>query len=385
MIDVVAVTGPADGRSGIGDYVEDLTGKMTGSAVETVTLPMGSNDPTKFAGCAVRIGSRDTDVIHIQHEYGMFGTVAAMSWVFFPVLYVLAALRGTPVVITIHEGLNEDLAVPPLKWLKGLYLNALNRMIVLNVARVVFLSQNTANEFTASVPIRTYTVLPHGAEDERLLDIEQDAAKRRLGYDPDETLITGPGYVEPRKGSDRFIELADRMDEYEFLLAGGPAKQAYEEYFERIEDRSPQNLTLTGFLDKERFHTAFIASDLVVLSYQNTQQGGIVNTVNQSGVFNRCATYGTPVVASDLPYFRAIEREWDCLRTCEFDDTDAAEGLIRELLSDEEELDRLSTRIREYAESRSFTEVAKRHEGIYRSVASVRGEAQTNRASPPTD
>lgn len=385
MIDVVTVTGPADGRSGIGDYVEDLTGEMSDSTVETVTLPMGSNDPTKFVGCAVRIAQREADVIHLQHEYGMFGTVASMSWVFFPVLYLLAALRGTPIVITIHEGLNSDLVVPPLAWAKGLYLDVLNRMVVLNVAHVLFLSKSTAREFTESVPVESYTILPHGAENERLVDIEQEEAKRRLGYDPDETLVTGPGYVEPRKGSERFVELATRLDECEWLLAGGPAKAAYEEYFESIESRAPPNLRLSGFLDRERFHTTFVASDLVVLSYQNTEQSGIVNTVNQSGVLNRCATYGTPVLASDLPYFRTLEREWECLHTCDFDDMDAVEAVIRELLADEEERERLSTRIREYAESQSFAEVARQHEHIYRDVASLHENVRTERASPQTD
>ena len=382
MIEVVTVTGPAEGRSGVGDYVEDLTGEMSESRVEKVPLPMGSNDPRKFVRCAFRIASRDADIIHIQHEYGMFGTVAAMSWVFFPLLYVLAGIRGTPVVITIHEGLNEELVVPPLKRLKGIYLYALNRLIVLNVAHVVFLSDNTAAEFTESVPLVSYTILPHGADLERHLDISKDEAKRRLGYDSETTLITAPGYIEPRKGSDQFLELAARMEGYEFLLAGGPAKGAYEEYFEDIENRAPPNLRLSGFLDKERFHTAFIASDLVVLSYRNTEQGGIINTVNQSGIFNRCATYGTPVLASDLPYFRELEREWACLRTCDFEDTEAAAEAIRELLTDEAERARLSARIREYAENQSFTEVAERHEHIYRTVVSDRTDVSKRRASP---
>jgi len=370
-MNVVTVTAPGGGRSGIGDYVEDLTDGMAEARVEKVLLPMECNDPVVFGKRAVRAGSMDADVIHVQHEYGMFGVVSAMSWVFFPILYLLAAWRGTPVVVTIHEGLNAEMVVGALKWPKGIYLHVLNRLIVLNVAHVLFLSRNTAEEFTESAPLDSYTTLPHGAQDERSVEMSKVEAKRRLGYEPEQSLITQPGYVEPRKGSDRMVDLATRMEDHEFLLAGGPAKDAYEEYFENIVDRAPPNLTVTGFLDEEQFHASFVAADIVVLSHQETEQGGIVNTVNQSGIFNHCATYNAPVVAPDLPYFRKIEENWGCLRLCDFDDMDTTERVVRELLSDEEQRTQLSERIREYAKAHSLREVAKRHERIYRTVMST--------------
>lgn len=365
----VVMVGPAEGKSGVGDYIRNLATEMTEPTVQRVILPMGSNDAITFAKCAVQVGLKNADVIHVQHEYGMFGTVAAMSWVFFPILYVLAILRRTPVVVTVHEGLNENLVVEPLKWVKKIYLHILNRTVVLNAAHVVFLSENTANEFTESVPLTSYTVLSHGAHDERRLKIEKEEAKCRLGYDSEQTVITEPGYIEPRKGSDLLRSIAIRMDECEFLLAGGPAKEAYESYFEDIEGRAPSNMTVTGFLSEEQFHASIVASDLIVLPYQNTDQSGIINTVNQSGIFNLCATYGKPVVASNLRYFRTLERDWRCLRTCDFNNGDESEKLIREILADETERDRLSERIQTYAETHSFTKVAKRHERIYRDVA----------------
>ncbi|MEF8824980.1 MAG: glycosyltransferase family 4 protein [Halapricum sp.] len=365
----MTVAGPADGRSGIGDYTQDLTDEMSGARVETMDLPMGCNDPVTLAKRAVRAGSADADVIHVQHEYGMFGTVSAMSWVFFPILYLLAAWQRTPVVITIHEGLNETMVVGTLRWAKRIYLHVLNWLIVLNAAHVIFLSKNTAREFTGSVPLASYSILPHGAQAERPTEMSQATAKRRLGYDPEQTVVSQPGYVEPRKGSDRMVELAGRMPDCEFLLAGGPAKDSYRRYFERIVDSAPPNLTVTGFLDEEAFHASFVAADLIVLSHQEIEQSGIINTVNQSGVFNRCATYGKPVVATDIPYFQELERRWGCLQTVDFEDLDEVASVIRALLDDETERTRLSERIREYADSQSFGAVAARHEQIYREVS----------------
>jgi glycosyltransferase involved in cell wall biosynthesis len=361
-------SGPAGGRSGIGDYVADLTSEMSATSVETVVLPMGRDVPVTFTRRAARLGLSEVDVIHVQHEYGLFGSFAAMSWLFFSVLYGLAAVRRKPVVVTIHEGLNERLVASPLKPVKRLYLAVLNRLIVLNAAHVVFLSENTAEEFTESVPLESYSVLPHGAHRDPHVDIEKPEARRRFGYDPEQTVVTQPGYVEPRKGSDRLVELARRLEDLEFLLAGGPATDEFEDYFDELAYQAPPNLTLTGFLEEEEFHTSFVASDLVVLSYQEPEQSGIVNTVNQSGILNRCATYGVPVVASDIQYFRRLNEQWDCLQTCDFADGDTAEETIRELLDDDEELEKLSRRMREYAETESFAEAAKRHERIYQNV-----------------
>ncbi|WP_155118176.1 glycosyltransferase family 4 protein [Halorubrum sp. T3] len=364
----IAMVGPAEGESGIGDYISDLTSEMTNSKIEKIEIPVDSNNPLIFAERAIRIGRTDVTAIHLQHEYGLFGSMSMMSWIFFPLLYVSAALKTTPVIITIHEGLNEDLVVEPAKRLKKLYLSTLNRMIILNASHVIFLSENTAEEFTESVKLTTYTVLPHGAHTDPVVELEQKEAKQQLGYDSKEVLITEPGYIEPRKGSHKFIELSERMGDFEFLLAGGPSKQAYEDYVEDIRHRAPPNLTLTGVLGEEEFHASFIASDIIVLPYQVTEQGGIVNTVNQSGILNRCATYGKPVIASELPYFQDLKEDWSCIQICNFENMAKAEERIRELVSNKEEQCRLSDQVREYAESQSFSKVAKRHEQIYESL-----------------
>jgi glycosyltransferase involved in cell wall biosynthesis len=365
----VTIAGPDEDESGIGGYIEDLTGEMSECRIERETLPMECNNPVTFARRAVRIGLTDADVIHLQHEYGIFGTASLMSWVFFPILYVLAALRGVPVVLTIHEGLNEGLATEPLKRFKQVYLAALNRIILLYVTHVVFLSKNSADEFTESVPLTSYTVLPHGAHTGRSVDVDEETAKHSLECDSDRAVLTEPGYVEPRKGSHLLVDLADRLSEHQFLLAGGPAKQSYEGYVRQIEDSAPCNLTVTGFLEDEAFHSAFVASDLILLPYQNVDQSGVVNTVNQSGIFNYCAGYGKPVIASDTAYFRSLERQWGCLRTCDFEDLENVEATVRELLNDAEARERLAERIRAYAEANSFAEVAKRHERIYRTIS----------------
>jgi glycosyltransferase involved in cell wall biosynthesis len=337
---------------------------------------MECNNPWVFIKQALLAGSNDPDIVHVQHEYGMYGLFAGLTWPFFLILYLLARLRGIPVVVTIHEGLNANHLSEPARELKGLYLRMLNLLIVSGASHVIFLSNRTADEFIESVRPGSFTVLPHGASEERPVEISKNEAKSRLGYAPEQTVITQPGYIEPRKGNYHMADLATRFDDHEFLLAGGPSKEAYEEYYNKILDNAPDNLTVSGFLEEDEFHAAFVASDLIVLPYQQAEQGGITNTVGQSGIFNWCATYGKPVVAADLPYFRSLEQEWECLEICDFDRIDDAERTVQTLLRDDQQREKLSRNIREYAEACSYANVAESHQHIYervRAEGSTRG------------
>lgn len=367
---VKIVTGPADGRSGIGDYTEELVKEMSEVEVNQVILPMECNNPLVFMKQALLAGANDSDVVHVQHEYGMYGLFAGMTWPFFSVLYLLTRLRGIPVVVTIHEGLNANHLSGPARGLKGLYLRILNFLIVSGASHVIFLSNRTADEFIESVRPGTFTVLPHGAPEEQQVEISKDEAKLRLGYDPEQTIITQPGYIEPRKGNGHMVDLAAKFGNHEFLLAGGPSKEAYEEYYNDILDNAPDNLTASGFLEEDEFHAAFIASDLIILPYQQAEQGGIINTVGQSGIFNWCAAYAKPVVAADLPYFRSLKQEWECLEICDFNYIDDAERTVQTLLRDNLQREKLSQNMREYAEACSYANVAELHHDIYEQTRS---------------
>ena len=365
---VVMVATPGGGVSGIGDFAEDLVAHMTDVRVRMVTLPPDSNNPLSYVRRAVRVGTADPDVVHVQHEYGEFGSFALMSWVFFPGLYLLSALLGFQVVLTIHEGLNRHLIAPPAKPLKQLYIALLNRYLVLGADHVVFLSERTKREFTKSVGPGPHSVLPHGVNTDRRINLPRDEAKRRFGYEPTDVVISEPGYVEPRKGCEAQIELAERLPEYEFLIAGGPPSETYEDELNSIRRRAPENLHVTGRLSEERFHAAFVASDIVVLPYREIEQRGVLNMVNQSGIFNRCATYEKPVIAADLEYFRTLKEECNCLWVQDFEDCDAAAGAVERLIGDEAERKRLAESIGAYAETNSFASVADRHETLYNRI-----------------
>jgi len=360
MVSVTFVTTPDDGSCGIGTYTGDLVDSFP-EDVDTrrLVFPSGELDPMPVLRAAVAAGLTDDDVVHVQHEYGLFGPMSLLSWPFFAVLSLLAALRGVPVVVTAHSAWYPRMVEESgfVGALKRLYIRLNNGLLVAGASRLVFLSENCQAEFHESVVPRCDTVLPHGVRVGEVREVDEAEAKATFGYDPDDVVVTEPGYLREQKGNHVFVDIARRLPEYEFLLAGGSQSgDEADPYRLRLQREAPENVRVTGVLPDEEFHAAFAATDLVVLPYIE---------MTQSGVFNWCAAYELPVAASDHERFRRLHEEWDCVALFDVDDVEAAGERVQGLLEDDAERERLSCAIADYREANDFRSVARDHVDIY--------------------
>ena len=365
---VTLVSNPPDDASGTGNYAAQLAAALgTAIDVDRISVPVDTLSPLPFLSAVMDSSSGNADAVHVQFDYVVFGPRGAYAFLFFPLLYVASRVRSIPVVVTAHEALNGELVSPPLSPVKRGYVRALNRTIAAAADHVVFLSEQAEDRFTASLSIDSATVIPHGVAVDPPMDGDPAEAKRRFGFEPDDTVVVEPGYVSPRKGTDVFVSLAERCPEYEFLVAGGPPREKHRPFFDELRDRAPDNVTLTDRLPEETFHAAFAAADAALLPYREVAQTGVVNPVNQSGVFNVCAGHTVPVAASDCPRFRAVNGRWDCPRLFDPDDLEDVERALRTILEDGE-AERLRAALSEYARANSFERVAEEHVAIYGEV-----------------
>jgi len=355
MTSVTFVSSPMDGSCGIGTYTQSLISGLDDEIeINVVTLEThkrGFNAIPSYIRAAIRSGNTDDDIIHVQHEYGLFGTKWYLLWVFYPLLFLFSRINGTQVVLTSHGAMNKKYVDPPLELIKRLYIWMANKLIAATATKIIFLSKNCEQKFSASVSVENTCRITHGVYNDKV-NIPNEDAKEKMGFDPDDIVITEPGYVRPSKGHETFLEIAKKMPEYEFLIAGGSGDA--EEYYESIIESAPKNVTITGQLDDEMFHTAFCASDVVVLPY---------NKVHQSGVFNMCATYGVPTITRRLPYFESLEATYDCVET--FDNEDESEELIKMLVNDKTIEKQLSTGLQEFKQQNSFETICQKHLEIY--------------------
>lgn len=364
MTEVAMVATPDDGSCGVGTYAGDLRNHLD-CEVEYVELRTNSTDPKHFVLTSLSAVTASADVIHVQHEYGLFGTKTLYWWFFFPLLWLGAYLTSTPVVLTLHEVWTAETAGDSLQWLQLQYIRVVNLSLALVADHLIFLSETSEAAYHAATPITVPSTsrFPHGVNVGETRDIAPAEAKAMFGYEPSDTLVVEPGYISRQKGADVFAELAEQFPNHEFLLAGGARWASDESLVSELRDDSSGNLQITGILDENAFHAAFRAADLVVLPYRKD---------GQSGVFNWCAAYALPVAGSDCDYFERLAVEWNCVELFDPTDLDDVAVVTQTLLSDDERRERLRERMREFREANRFERVSVQHQTLYRELVDRR-------------
>ena len=396
-LSVTTIATPGDASCGIGTYNRDLRtaldeletdrsgGGSGATAGERVTGTVSDDPPPSdgpvttdaieleqdyptaghFLSVALRAAARDSDVVHVQHEYGLFRRPGSsypglLGVVFFPVLWLVTRLRRKALVVTLHSVLSP--APEEASFATRCYLLAMHELIARVADHVIFLSADCEERFHEDVAQdpSEYSVLPHGVNVRDSSPVGQAVARSRFGFDPEDEIVVVPGFVRPPKGQDIFVEVAQHLPAVEFLIAGGARPKGFDqEFVAEVEAEAPSNVTITGHLGDDEFPIALATADLALLPYR---------VVTQSGTFNWCAAEELPVLASDRSYFRQIEDEWNALESVGLDDTAAIADRVEALLADDERRTALADDIRAYKEANSFETVAAEHLQIYRRI-----------------
>jgi glycosyltransferase involved in cell wall biosynthesis len=355
---------PGDGSCGIGTYADSLLEGF--DDVESERLHIDVDPSTiSFLRLAIRTARAEGDILHVQHEYGLFGRHGSrypglFGVIFFPVLFLLTRLNGKRVVTTMHSVLRPSAQDTPLSI--RLYLLLSHNLLGRVTDHVVFLSKDCQDRFLADVALEDddHSLLPHGVSVEQAVEVSSAEAKACFDFDHETTVVMIPGFVRPPKGHDVFIDVAAEFLDCEFFIAGGARPEGDDFGFaEEIFESAPANVTATGVLDDEEFHVALQAADLAFLPYR---------VVTQSGTFNWCAAHELPVLASDETYFRQLRHRWGNLETVDVEDREAVIDHIETLLSSEERREQLSERMRAFKNANDFRHVAREHRYIYEYV-----------------
>lgn len=366
-MNVILVSTPPDQSSGTGQYTEQLSKPLQDRvSIEREFIPTDARSPLPFLRTIMAIIRADSDLVHIQYDYVIFGPRGIYTWLFFPLLFLVSRRRSVPIVVTVHEVLNANLVTAPFRRLKQMYVAGMNRLVAGTADYLLFLSEEAMSRFSSSVSVEHTSHIPHGVQD---VPVETNwrGSAEQFDFDQDDVVVVAPGYVSPRKGSDVVVDLAEQRPEWTFLLAGGPPRWTHAPFFERLQERAPDNVTITGRLPESSFHAAFIAADVAVLPYRETTQRGVVNTVNQSGVFNWCAAHRLPVAATDCPRFRAVNDRWDCPSLFDVSDLSDVERVLEDLLSEEAQT-RARSNLAAYAAANDMESIADRHVELYEEV-----------------
>ncbi|SFM83894.1 glycosyltransferase [Thermodesulforhabdus norvegica] len=295
------------------------------------------------------------DVVHIQHEFGLFGPYFGISVVS---LILLLRIFDVPVVTTLHTVYSD---IPPTH-------RILYESIIAQSSKVIVHEEFQKNSLLNAIPYidgNKIAIIPHGA---RIVHPVEDA-KEKLGLPADKKIVLVIGYFRPSKNFELAVDiLPEVLKKYPdalLVIAGKIRGYEHKEYRNMLFNRiaaSPVKehiYLIRGQLSQQAFDTILSAADVVVLPYRIT---------SQSGILAHCLAFGKPVVTSSTEAMKqTIARSGSGL-TCETR-KDYVEAIVK-VLSDDEFSKKLSENARQYVKNHiSWPIVARRHIDIYSDLA----------------
>ena len=294
------------------------------------------------------------DVVHIQHEFGLYGKNHGVNVV---PLILNFRLTGFPVVTTLHT-VYEELQDSHQMILETILLNS-NKVIVHEEYQRESLNHHFQSRYDHKIH-----VIPHGARE--VTPIAE--AKKQLDIPTDKKVILMIGYFRPSKNFelivDAFPEIRHRYPNVVLVIAGKIRGTEYTDYrnrlFRKIQTSPAKDaiFLIRGQLPQPTFDTILSAADVVVLPYKIT---------SQSGILAHSLAFGKPVVASNTPAMENILKK-------------SGAGLIAS--SREEFIEKIVQLLREESLAQQFSQnaiqyvkthiswsiVAEKHIALYRSI-----------------
>ena len=314
-----------------------------------VTMTIDEQDRGGYRRAARRIEANNTDIVWVQHEYGIFGGPAGAY------LLDLVDTVSMPVVATLHTVLEAP--------------NADQRHVLEHLARRASLLIVMAHrarrllEQIYNVPRSKITVIEHGAPERGY--VTPSAARQCFGVEDRKTVMTF-GLLSPDKGIETMIRAMPRIIEhcpeviYRIVGATHPHLLAHEgERHREMLQTLAEKLGIAShlrwdnrFLDEEALLDRLATADVYVTPYRNPQQ-------ITSGTLSYAAALGKPIVAT--PYVHATELLADQHGILVgFDDVEATAYAVGALLSDDEQCKRLAERTFTHSRALTWSRMARR-------------------------
>jgi len=310
------------------------------------------------------------NLIHIQHEYYMYGS--EISAALFPFMLLLLTFLRKPIIVTLHSALpltDIDKTFIKENRVKGasiilrIGLLLVTKLISLVSSRIIVHEKVLKECLFQQYKINKekIEVVPLGIENRS--PVCRTEAKKQMGI-VDKRILLYLGYITGYKGVENLIDafkLLKGNEDYILFIAGGePSRlkfnKEYQCYLKKIKDRGAEvskNIIFTGFLHEEKLPLFFSVADLAVFPHKVK--------VGFSGPMSLAVAYESPFIASEC--FEGIIDE-ELL----FKGPYALAEKIDRFFEDVELRQKISIYIKELKEERSWDNVARQTYKLYKKI-----------------
>ena len=288
--------------------------------------------------------SQNYDLIHIQHQYGLFNNTNA--WI-----SLLKSLKAKK-ILTIHD------MVPPNEQL----LTYFNETFRLTDKLIVHTPTCYDMLLRWNCPKEKIVQIPHGT---KLIDVpSKSVARETLGLPKDAKIILSWGFIWESKGILEMLEILKEIKktypEAIFIHAGGvhPILQK-SQYLAKILKTAvqlgltPKDLRITSWLPEETVPIYFGCADVIVLNYAR-------GSASASGAGHRAISSQRPVIKTDDSCLEDIPG----FTVPRFSPTELYQGILK-VLSDSNLQKELVKQGEEMSRKTSWANVALMHKKLY--------------------
>ncbi|MGP8012527.1 MAG: glycosyltransferase [Halobacteriota archaeon] len=372
-MNIVMVTSWSPRHCGIATYSSELVGALRknghhvdiichtdedygGHREEDVYPVIDTNDPGWDEKVHATLEQIKPDVVHIQHEYGLYLTHGDYGGRILPLLFRLK-LEKIPSVMTYHS-IYTSLDRPEAIF-TDVSLRLLDSAIVHAEVQKLFLPYNLD-----WIPHNVH-VISHGAKEV----VPDPLAKERFGLAGKKVALC-IGWFEPNKRFEDVIEIWPEVireaGTAAILLIAGDARPGsitgikYKEQLLRKIEESPAKgniKTILGAFDPDTYDSIISASDFVVLPYKHASQSG---NLAHSFALNK------PAIVSSLEGLKAEIEASGAGIAVPVDDLDELRKAITILLTSDLMLETYSEHAKGYVANHIVWEnVARKHTLVY--------------------
>jgi len=307
----VSIVSTLHGHCGIAQYTGHFVDALRKSGVDAATIAeetWQANTPWYPLKILAQINRTKPDVVHIQHEYLLFGK-GEYGALLIPLLLLLKVFHRA-VILTLHSVISITTLTPSffeeytrrksLATLKRIGVLALTKLLVSLSGRVIVHTHSAKQVLIHEykVPSRKISVISH------------PSAVVRENHKPAEkiTFVLFAGFVKPSKGIESLIQAMKEVHQnhphVKLRISGevsnhNPASSKYRDSLQEL----AKGLGISEliefdfrFLPEREFEQTISSASIVVLPYVDQVHG-------ESGVLWKVASFGKPVVVSKVPKF----------------------------------------------------------------------------------
>jgi glycosyltransferase involved in cell wall biosynthesis len=373
-------------RCGIASYCANLVKSLSAAGIDSEVFALHPHewrtyhrqDELKLLD-DLQKQAANADVVHIQHEHGLFGASRNTNYALKKFSEILSVLRklDKPVVTTFHtEPIHNYFRKP--KWYRGIAKWLRNKQWQFRVgkhfgnkpgkARAIVHSNITRFRFLeAGFPVESMHVMPHACNPQRKYAITPAEAKASLGLPKECKLLTIFGFLGEYKGHDIAIDTLRHLPQhFRLAIVGGSHPEARDKFLSellstinKLDETLRERIMITGYVDNETANNFYAATDICLAPYRAK------TLLSASGAITWALSSGKPVIASKIDAFQVINRDCNGLFMVSPEEIEEMAWACQRLAADPGLCGELVSNAGQYCDEHSWANTANKTIALY--------------------